>query len=1103
MATSATQLARLVAELSERVTKLERGSRLSSASMHGGPLLVYSPDDHETVRQTIGQQPDGTFTVVDSNGPPPPMPSAPLIEERPGALVVTWDGTFVGGVSAPADWDHVEVHVSTTPDYEPTDETEITTIHSLKGGSVTLALDPVAQYVRLQAVSTSGVESEPTAEFEATPLPASTGEGGVKTYYTDEPPIGLDAEDDGSLWFDTNDGNHPYRWDGDEWISIRDATIADAQQTAEDALEAATTDGEPPSASPTPTVVGGLGAVQIRWAPVVNNDPVKFRVYIDTTAGFMPGPGNLVVPETAGSSFTYRPQPPDYSATYYVRIVEFDADGDAPVSDEASAQMFQVTNADVAAEYGYFGNIAVNQLTGGMLSADLLLASTMRTAESGARVEMGPFGIVIYNAAGTPDTVFPTDGSGSSFKGDVEAGGLTVTGGASFRSVLNEISRGAVFTLAASTTTPRAAPTIVVDWPDPIVQDLFSGNYGLVWTGTDFATVGDSEPPLIQQNTESDVSLPSGHPQPWGGLTKIGTSWYTLGWKTTYVELPPPSGWKPVWYVTKYSAAGATQAQAVYTPIDGPWGSGASPSLGLAPAAIGTDGTNVLIAEFDDANNRFRIEVRNATTLAVISTTFTSSNNGFNGPVVAVARGTFDFGATRTIILSKDGNHFWPFDTSATPTYQPNDAWTTPRPGSMSGFAWDGTRFWSTRAKNVAGNAWVFKHTTHTWTGLDPADYHARLTWRDTDPSGGVHETDQGPAIKFQMRKRAAITMTSPTIPDQGGPDDPDAVAFYLSNTTNARTSMWRQTLPAAGVNTIVVGDGIVFSGVNPPLANDFPSATPGVFRSAALDLSGLPAIEFQGDGTGRLLGVTLAQLDHSLRSRQHMFGGGLLKGDTTGISWSQRWLVGTAGGRSALDVPDGYFDVSMPSDGTVITGVGGASNQTVASGRIPLPGWHALYYILPYGSGNATVAANFRIATYTADFAPPPHWALICFRSAEPASPVYIWGNGEEMGVWTNLALTSPWASFDAAIWSPLAYMKQAGIVYLRGLIKTGTTGLIATLPAGFRPAWPVMAVGRAGGASTTRIDVETDGEIRAQDNGSNNSTSLSLYNICFQAAN
>lgn len=46
---------------------------------------------------------------------------------------------------------------------------------------------------------------------------ASAGSGGTTNYYTDEPPPGTDHAL-GSTWFDTNNGYAPSRWDGTDWV---------------------------------------------------------------------------------------------------------------------------------------------------------------------------------------------------------------------------------------------------------------------------------------------------------------------------------------------------------------------------------------------------------------------------------------------------------------------------------------------------------------------------------------------------------------------------------------------------------------------------------------------------------------------------------------------------------------------------------------------------------------------------------------------------------------------------------------------------------------------------------------------------------------------
>jgi hypothetical protein len=601
-------------------------------------------------------------------------------------------------------------------------------------------------------------------------------------------------------------------------------------------------DGNPPASSPALTATGNIGAIHYRWTPVANADPYQFNLHVATATGFTPGPGNLVT-TTAGSSFTYIPAPLDYTATYFAVLIEFDEDGEASPSAEVSAQLRKAVDDDISANYAYLGTVTVDQLTAGTLSADVALASTISTrgGGTGAGLDIKDT-LARYDSAGTPTAIL---GDTNTFKGEIEASGLTVTGGMSLRSGMNEVSRGASLTAQQATTAPQSAPSVIVGWPDPVVVDSFSGNYGLVWTGSEWATLsvlagGGTQ--VVERSSSGNVTLDSFTTQyAWGGFTLIGSNWYTLEYNSTFSD----------WWVTKYNSGGTALAEDEYTPLAGNFGSGGNHSLGLAPAAIGTDGTNILVAEFDDANNRYRIQTRSTTTLAVTSTMNTGANAGFTGPVVGVKRGNFDFGSERTVILTKNGPHFYTFDNTS--AYVPNDTWAVPSAGSMSGFDYDATRFWSTRAKYIASNPWIYKHTTHKWTGADPLTWHGTSTWRDTDATGGTHESDMAPVVSFSMKKRAAVTLTSPTIPDQGGTDDPNAVSFYLSNTTTARTSMWRQTLPSDGINTVTVGDGITFSGTNPPASNNFPTATSGVLKSSATAGDSLPEWRLEGDGNGRL----------------------------------------------------------------------------------------------------------------------------------------------------------------------------------------------------------------------------------------------------------
>ncbi len=64
----------------------------------------------------------------------------------------------------------------------------------------------------------------------------ATADGKIETFFQTTAPVGAAL---GDLWFDTDDGNHPYRFNGVSWQSVRDAAIAAASLAAGNAITAA------------------------------------------------------------------------------------------------------------------------------------------------------------------------------------------------------------------------------------------------------------------------------------------------------------------------------------------------------------------------------------------------------------------------------------------------------------------------------------------------------------------------------------------------------------------------------------------------------------------------------------------------------------------------------------------------------------------------------------------------------------------------------------------------------------------------------------------------------------------------------------------------
>lgn len=102
----------------------------------------------------------------------PPVPSAPSVFARLGILLVEWDGLGSAGEDMPADFDYVEVHMSTSSNFAPTEATYYDRLYAR--GTMPVADQPygVAQFFRLVAVDRTTPtpnRSDPSAQASGTP----------------------------------------------------------------------------------------------------------------------------------------------------------------------------------------------------------------------------------------------------------------------------------------------------------------------------------------------------------------------------------------------------------------------------------------------------------------------------------------------------------------------------------------------------------------------------------------------------------------------------------------------------------------------------------------------------------------------------------------------------------------------------------------------------------------------------------------------------------------------------------------------------------------------------------------------------------------------
>lgn len=169
------RLAVTLAGVLDRLRALETGgSRTTSVS---GNLTIRDPNTGQAVL-IIGQLPDGTVGVITVTGNPPPTPPVPVVESRPGGVLVRWNGTWPtdadGGVIAtPADMAGMQVHVGDNAEFTPTTATLHATFPNT-GGAVFVPLSGVA-FVRLVARTAAALTTAGTAvEVAPADVPVDT-----------------------------------------------------------------------------------------------------------------------------------------------------------------------------------------------------------------------------------------------------------------------------------------------------------------------------------------------------------------------------------------------------------------------------------------------------------------------------------------------------------------------------------------------------------------------------------------------------------------------------------------------------------------------------------------------------------------------------------------------------------------------------------------------------------------------------------------------------------------------------------------------------------------------------------------------------------------
>jgi hypothetical protein len=810
----------------------------------------------------------------------------------------------------------------------------------------------------------------------------TTADGKITAYYQTAAPTVAEL---GDLWYDTDDKNKPYYCSAVGpvvWTAVRDATIADAQSTADAAAAAAAAaqasannalpDGSPPSSSPVPMSQAGLGFFILKWTPISNHDPVTYEVHVSATDGFT-ADSTTLVGQTTASQFMVKalPGPPpadgeadprvlDYDTTYYARIIARDADGAAAQSAEVVATAVRATGIDLAVDSVTADQIVAGTLTGDLFAASVVVAGTFKTADTGQRVEFGTAGIQAYKSDNTKMINLPTDGSQGLIDLEVIARGLTATDGASL-SGTSQLTKDATLSLQNGITSPSFTPQVGVTYDTKFITtstltstqktgplgtfDLAADEvYCMEWK--DFTTDYWVLHQVRLNGTRAwFFRVDTGAPFDIGGGTYftdyVDWAYYSV-WQIT--ASGTGSSKNGVYRMGRWIPSGADNTYYLQSPAGL---NRYSRQNGSNAPAIGSDGNDIFVAEVISGSLRVRYFVPTGTGENLASPTSTvESGQGFSSTngLCTILVGNFDVGTGRYVVAQRGvnfnvqqlnvfGGAFYPGGSGNNwaSVNKSAETWESPTTNRRA-IAWDGGNscFWT-----FGADGFMYKHTSEVWDpAVSSSTYWAKTTFYDS--AGTTHETTPGPAKSYNANRRSKNFFSPPAL-TLGGTDDPDNFRLYMARGTTApaNTSYHLQYTGTASTMWTTMATATAV----PPTTNNFPGANPGKITN--------PAGTLVIDATGAITGVT------------GTFSGAVSTGALTpsSLNVSGTTTLGTTAtkGGNAIAVEGPYYYAWLSSVSNVATGnfgtltgytTLGSSGITLSSGNFTLPrtGRYRLY---------------------------------------------------------------------------------------------------------------------------------------------------------------
>ncbi|WP_371500315.1 hypothetical protein OG871_27605 [Kitasatospora sp. NBC_00374] len=407
--------------------------------------------------------------ILATDTTPPPVPSKPILARLIGGIRATWDGLGAQSEAMPADFAALEVHASTAAGFTPTAATVMDRLTGAAAAPITGLAYGTTYYLKFRAVDRAGNASAPSAEVSAIPDTvigsdladkiltagkwADVERASLQTSFftgfaSDDPRWVKTAGDATATWSTVARADAPT---GARALEARKVVrlewsenlLLDPNILYRVSVRVRQTAGTASKVSAGVTGIAADGTTRINTAGADTPD-LAFYIAANNTVlvpgggwvtltGFLKGYGPV-----AGPFWNTQPDPQKPTTLHpnvrYVRphmLLNLDG-GTAAITEvdmlTVEALEFppniigavQIADATIVGakialatiQDANIGTVSASKLTVGQLKADVTVSARIKTAESGARVELNAGGIGAWNAAGV-QTVSIAAGDGS------------------------------------------------------------------------------------------------------------------------------------------------------------------------------------------------------------------------------------------------------------------------------------------------------------------------------------------------------------------------------------------------------------------------------------------------------------------------------------------------------------------------------------------------------------------------------------------------------------------------------------------------------------------------------------------------------------------